>query len=317
VLVFLALVSSGWTQSAYTGLPFIHVHNANNTPATKGPEKQKAAQRRAYLESNDIGFLVPPAVAATPPTCSAAPTAAQLKSFGYFRAMSVKDAASLSLSFFGVGAAGQFSDNSEVVVYRAGSQFVCPSTDGNYLVTYGTEVDGGIAISQQSINGNASFATIAANAQISGASTSYDYAATGFDSTTSWDTANGKVLSDVASTLTVGNYATFNTDWSNALATVPTLQKPATPVVIGYAPIGITGLAEDLAAGYALMYIAQGRGCLDAIHAFPTQEAWVDPVVRKVYSQLSNGKSDCDAMADPAEVALARQLLSGIEIKKP
>jgi hypothetical protein len=315
--IFLALMSSGWSQSTYTGLPFIRLHNANNTPLHKGPEKEKAAERRAFLEKNDMAFQVPAEVASTPPTCSNAPTAAQLRSFGNFQAMSVKDAASLSLAFFGASGSAQFSDNSEVVVYRAGSQFVCPSTDGNYLVTYGTEVDGGIAISQQSLSGNASFATIAANAQISGASTSYDYAATGFTDSTTWDTANGRVLSDVASTLTVQNYAAFNTDWSAVLATVPNLQKPTTPVVIGYAPIGITGLAEDLAAGYALMYIAQGRGCEDAVKAFPTQAAWVDPAIRKVYSQLSKGKSDCDGAADPTEAALAHQLLSGIEIKTP
>jgi hypothetical protein len=312
-----------WAQqqstTQYSSLPIIYIRTASNTskgtPPTTEAEKKQQATKEAAIKQNNFALNLPAATLAQPPACATPPTPEQLKAFGHFKGMTVKDAANLNLTFGGIQ--GQFSDNSQVVIYRSGKTFTCPSTDGKYLVTYGTEVDGGVAISQISLNGSATFAVIAANAQISNASTSYDYAAVGYTDTSAWDTANSKVIQDMANNLTVPTYDAFSKDWTAALATVPNLSKPATPAVIGYAPIGVAGLAQSLADGYALMFIAEGRGCMDATNAFPVKDSWVDGEIRKVYLQLSNGKSDCSGTADPTEGPIARQLLAGVKIANP
>jgi hypothetical protein len=325
VVALLLSCKCSWSQeetgAKYSSLPFVYVRTPKNTPkpavAPTAEAKKRSVLKEADVKLNNFALNLPAPIVATPPSCAAAPTNEQLKSFGHFKGMSVKDAANLNLSWAGVGVGLKIDNNSQVVVFRSGRSFTCPSSDGKYLVTYGTEVDGGVAISQSSLSGNASFATIAANAQISNASTGYDYSAVGFTNTDAWDSANIKVLEDVSATLTVPTFDQFNKDWNAALETVKNLTKPTTPVVIGYAPAGVTGIAESLATGYALMYIAQGKGCLDAIKGFPTKDDWVEPAIRKVYLQMSNGSSDCDGNADKAEGAIARQLLSGIKIVAP
>jgi hypothetical protein len=252
------------------------------------------------------------------PVCANPPLASDLRPFGHFAQMSVEDAASLNLQFGGFGLSVEGSKKFQAVVWRQGRTYVCSSTDGKYNVVYGSEWDSAIAISQTSLTAKASFATIAANVQINNSSTSYDYVAAGYATTSDWETANGKLLQDISTDgLSVTNYATFYSDFGKTLTAASAMQPADPPKVIGYAPIGTTDLSQSLAKGYAVMFIAKGRGCRDAEADFPSKEPWVGPTMRGVYLQLSNGKSDCDAKADPNERAIATQLLSGIDIEKP
>jgi len=252
------------------------------------------------------------------PVCASAPAASQLQPFGHFSQMSAEDAASLNLQFGGAGGSVSFSGQSQVIVWRQGKTFTCPSTDGKYNVVYGAEWDSAIAISQTSLTGKASFATIAANVQINNSSTTYDYVAAGYTTTAAWETANGKILQDISTNgLSVTNYATFDNDFGSTLTAASAMTPVDPPQPIGYAPIGTTDAAQSLAKGYAIMFIASGRGCKDAEDAFPIQESWVDATMRSVYLEMSNQKSDCDGKADPNEQAIAGQLLTGINIKKP
>jgi hypothetical protein len=271
----------------------------------------------ARVPAAPMKFNLPPAAGSS--ACDNPPTASDLHPFGGFQAMSVKDSASLNLTFVASGSVS-FTDNSQVVVYRLGDTATCPSSDGKYMLTYGNEIDGAVAITQTTLTGSASFATIAANVQINNSNTAYNWSGAGFQADsklTAWQTDNVKVLQDVSANLTVSNFSTFSTDWNTALNAGAALTTNTTPRVIAYAPVGISGLAEDLASGYALMFIAQGRGCLDAVAAFPTKSSSVEAAIRKVYSQLSAGKSDCDANADPTEQSLAHQLLNGVKIDNP
>lgn len=253
-----------------------------------------------------------------PPVCQNPPTASDLKPFGHFAQMSVQDAASLQLSFGPFDGSGSWSQQSQVIVWRQGKTFTCPSTDGKYNVVYGAEWDSAIAISQSSLTGKATFATIAANVQINNSSTTYDYVAAGYTTTTTWEAANSNILKQISTNgLSVTNYAAFDTAFGETLAAASAMVPVDPPRVIGYVPVGTSSLSESLARGYAIMFIAQQRGCDDAKSAFPIKDAWVDPVIRSVYLQLSNGKSDCDGKADPNEKDTALLLLTGINIKKP
>jgi hypothetical protein len=243
------------------------------------------------------------------------PTKANLRPFGYFSEISTTDAASLNLTFVG---GASFSEQSQVMVWRQGSTWTCPSTDGKYTLTYGGEWDAAVAISQTSLSGKVGFATIAANAQINNSSTSFDYVAAGYTNFDTWQGANATLFKDVSTNgLTVDNFSKFNADFGAMVDAAKTMTVVDPPPLIGYAPAGTADLSRDLAAGYAIMFIAKGQSCTDAVKAFPVKDAWVDPAIRTVYTQLSAGKSDCDPKADPAEQAVAAQLLSGITIKRP
>jgi hypothetical protein len=257
-----------------------------------------------------------PAIAS--PVCQTPPTAADLKPFGHFAQLSVQDAASLQLSFGPFSGSGDWSQQSQVIVWRQGKTATCMSTDGKYNVIYGAEWDSAIAVSQNSLSGKATFATIAANVQINNSSTTYDYVASGYTTTSQWETANATILREISTNgLSVTNYSTFDTDFGNTLAAAAAMTPQDPPRVIGYAPIGTADLAQSLAKGYAIMFVAKQQGCLAAEKAFPIKDTWVDSVIRGVYLQLSNTKSDCDATADPGEKGVAAQLLNGIDIEKP
>ena len=257
--------------------------------------------------------------AAVPPgaVCAKPPSDSDLQTFGHFDQMSAQEAASLNLQFGGVGVGGTFTGQSQAIVYRQGKTFTCPSTDGKYNIVYGSEWDSAVAVSQDSLSGKGSFATIAANVQINGSTASYDYIAKGYTNTSAWEAANAKVLLDVGSGLTVTSYGTFATDFATVSTSSSGLNPISPPQPIGYAPVGTADLLQSLAKGYALMFIAKGEGCQSAESAFPVKEAWVDSTMRSVYLQMSFGKSDCDAKADASEQAVAAQLLTGIDIEKP
>jgi hypothetical protein len=275
------------------------------------------SQPRSDKKSHLLALTVP-AGGSPGPVCANTPVAADLKPFGHFAQMSVQDAASLNLSFGPFDGSGSWSQQSQVIVWRQGKIFTCPSTDGKYNVVYGAEWDSAIAISQTSLTGKASFATIAANVQLNNSSTTYDYVGAGYTNTTAWETANGTLLKDISTNgLSVTNYSTFDTDFGATLTAANAMTPVDPPRVIGYAPIGTADVSQSLAKGYAIMFIAKGRGCQDAEDAFPIKEAWVDSTIRSVYLQMSNGKSDCDGKADPNEQAIAAQLLNGIDIEKP
>jgi hypothetical protein len=278
------------------------------------------SQVRSSNDSHLAAMAALPSGAAAPsgPVCASPPSASDLQPFGHFSQMSAQDAASLNLQFGGLGGSVNFTGQSQVIVWRQGKTFTCPSTDGKYNVIYGAEWDSAIAISQDSLTGKASFATIAANVQINNSSTTYDYVAAGYTTTSNWETANGKILQDISTNgLSVTNYATFDTDFGLTLTAASAMTPVDPPKPIGYAPIGVTDAAQSLAKGYAIMFIAKGQGCLDAKAAFPISEPWVEAIMRSVYLEMSSGKSDCDAKADPSEQPIAIQLLTGVNIKKP
>ena len=280
--------------------------------------RTQIVQAETKFSSKAHAFEVSATSAVNGAVCASPPSITDLHAFGHFQQMSKKDAASLNLSFFGLGAGGNWSDQSQVIVWRQGKTNTCLSTDGKYNLIYGSEWDSGLAIAQNSLTGKVSFATIAASVEINNSSTSYDYAAAGYTATSAWETANSTLLKDISTNgLNVTNYATFNNDFGATLSAAASLAPQDPPKVIGYSPVGVTDLAESLAKGYALMYIANERGCLDAIKAFPIKGGWVKSTISGVYLQLSSGKSDCDAKADPTEAPVARQLLSGIKIEKP
>jgi hypothetical protein len=196
--------------------------------------------------------------------------------------------------------------------------FTCPSTDGKFTVVYGAEWDSAIAISQESLKGNASFATIAANPEVNGSKTAYDYSAAGYTTTDDWRNANSTQLKSLSTKgLTVDNYSQFDSDFGTATAAATKMVALDPPEVIGYSPVGTTDIEQGLVKGFALMYIAKGRTCDDAKKACPIKGDWVDFTVRGVYLQMSNKKSDCDPKADAGEQAAAAFLLKDIVIKKP
>jgi hypothetical protein len=250
--------------------------------------------------------------------CAAVPDASSLTSFDYFTETDLQDAAGLNLSFAGIGANGAYSKTSDVVAFRAGQTAECPSTDGKFTLVYGAEWDAGMVISQDSISGKASFASLAANATISGSSDSFDFSSSGFKDPTAINAASAKMSSDVfANGLTVTNFGTFATDFTTGVTAVAQA-TPITPLVlIGYRPTGTADVTNAVLLVYALPYIAQGRGCLDAINSYPVKSMPnIDAEVRAAYLALSGGVSDCSA-SDPSMQALANQYLTGMRIAPP
>lgn len=260
-----------------------------------------------------------PAVAPAAPTpvCAAAPVVGQLKGFGFYASTDAQDAASLNLSFGGFGGSGNFTKTSQVVAYRTGQTFECTSTDGKFTVVYGSEFDSGVEIDQQDIAGKASFAVVAANVTINNSNTQFSLSTSGFQDDSAIRAAGGKMAIDVINNgLSVLSFKDFNTDFGATinLATAAKVQDP--PIVVGWRPVATGDVAMALAQVYALGYIAEGRGCEDAVKDFPIKTPDAEPAIRSTYSALSEGTTQCSA-SDTNMQSMAKQLLSGQRIKLP
>jgi hypothetical protein len=263
-----------------------------------------------------LDLPTPPGNSPTP-VCAATPSVNQLKAFGYFASSDLDAAASLSLSFGMFAGSGDFKKSSQVVVFRTGQSFECPSTDGKYTVIYGTEFDSGVLIDQDSIAGKANFATVAANVTINNSNTEFSYSSAGFQDDMPMRTAGGKVAADMsANGLSVQTFKDFNTDFTSAIASASAGKSIDPPLVIGWRPIATDDVTKALAQVFALGYIAEGKGCLEAIRDYPIKSANVDPQIRSTYKALSSGAADCDA-SDKNMQSMAKQLLGGQRISLP
>jgi len=260
----------------------------------------------------DLPKVAPPA---NLPACAQVPDASQLKSFGFFSAMSAKDTATLNLTFPIATGSGNFSLDSQVVIWRMGQSAECPSTDGKYTLVYGSEWDAGIIISQTNISGNATFAVVAANATINRTAVSFNFSTAGYTDDSDLRAANSKLFTDVsANGLDVTNFNMFQTDFTAAVGKGSAATTKMPLVMIGYRlNQGTDDILRSLEGVYALPFIALGRGCLDAVKAYPNPDSGVDSAIRATYSTMSGGKTDCDA-SDAGMQGLAKQLLGKIQI---
>jgi hypothetical protein len=298
-LLALVIVSA---SASFAQLPFVRANHVTH-----------------LWDARTIQPLNLPAVAPAAPTpvCVAAPAVGQLRAFGFYVSTDAQDAASLNLTF-GIGnGGGNFTKTSQVVAYRTGQTFECPSTDGKYTVVYGSEFDSGVEIDQQDIAGKASFAVVAANVTINNSNTQFSFSASGFQDDSPIRTAGAKMAGDVINNgLSVLSFKDFNTDFGGAINAAATAKVQDPPIVIGWRPVATGDVAKALAQVYALGYIVEGRGCEDAIKDFPLKTPDAEPAIRSAYSALSAGTTDCDA-SDTSMQSMAKQLLSGQRIKLP
>jgi hypothetical protein len=243
--------------------------------------------------------------------CSAVPEKVT-KTFNGSYDLETSAAAKLSVNWLASGSADV--DRQMRVFVREYSRFAtCDSSDGTTQLVYGAYWRATVLVDQLDLEGKLSFAVAAASATLKNRNVQVLIEHQGFADTSDIDVASQAAMKETQDGLTVLSYAKFTEALGKAADAV--VKSPVvTPLpLIGSNTKNLVDLRRQLAQVFALTYISQGRGCLDAIQALRDTSQSAAEGIRETYRLLTG--TDCNA-SDPIAQLKARQVLNGVRIEQ-
>lgn len=244
-------------------------------------------------------------------TCSTIPTS-PTRTFNGSYTLDTDAAGKLSVNYIGTGSVA-VDQTMRVFVREYSKLATCDATDGTGTLVYGAWWRATVLVKTTDVQANLSFAVVAASATLNNQTTQVLIEHQGFVNQQQIDTADQVAMKDAANGLTVVTYAKFADDIENA-ANAVVASSTVTPLPFaGTTSTVMHELGKTIASAFALTYIAQGRGCLDAIGDLKDKSADAGLTIRATYRMLTN--TDCDASDQIAQVT-AKRILNGIEIKQ-
>ena len=232
-------------------------------------------------------------------------------------------AASLSITLPFGGGGGNGSSNQSVFMRQFKRYTTCTTPNGDIL-EYGQAIRASVLYDTTDVKANASFSFIVAQATINNQTTQIEVSNTGFTDAKVTSARATAIASLTGGALTIDNYGIFMTNLNSALS-----QADQTTVSVtggardGMAPalqlvgreilVVDTDLSDSLAKAFALYYIANGYGCVQAQQDFSKTDTRAQDIVKAVYTSLTKA---CGAPS-AIDKATAQSMLRGMKIGTP
>jgi hypothetical protein len=246
--------------------------------------------------------------------CSKPPTVDEIRTAGTFMTslsvLTAEEAAKLKITFYG-SATGTYDRKQQVVVSQAGRMKTCIAKDGQTELLYGHAVRTTILLSNYTVGVDASFAVVAAEATIKGATNKVELKAIGIPDNEVEVKLQEAKNSLGGQSLKVENFGDFNKKLVEAESVaVKSSKAAATLLGVSGERIDSLSISSSLARMYALSMIAEDKNCTYALKKFQGTDPNGSSLIQATYDKFAGG---CDVASSVS--AKARELLGAYRLK--
>lgn len=278
-------------------------HAQEYVPAAQLKSSRQKLDALKYLSHlSTVKSLVEDSPSADPFTCSTPPPITSLITSVTSTSMSASMAMSLGLPVGSVGGSG----NTRVLVQDWTRSKPCLAMDGKTQLIYGQGIRIVATITDLDTKIDLTLAMIAAQATLSGKSSSIQAVVIGIP-----DQAVQLEATTLLGQLDVTNFA-LKSQIAQSLAAKAVVANTGTSEFIGILK-SVPDLGSQVAAVFALQQISERKTCLEAKAKFPGIDTVLVSAIESTYVSVTK---NCSA-AQPGEVdkAIAKEALLGLKIK--